>query len=118
MNYNDFCDVVTDWYEFNEKSTKYIDSIPSDLRESVYNNEYINNTSSIFDIIAKKYFGDLYEDICWFIYECNDRIKAWQYQDSPPNVTIHGREYWINDLQSYLHYAKIELFDNELGDAV
>lgn len=112
MKYNDFEEVVTKLYNFKLQNDKYMENIPSDINEFVYANTYVENLLKMYDTIAKKYFGDMYEDINWFIYELTDNIKAYENNDNPNIISANGAEYWINNLETYLSYARIELFDN------
>lgn len=112
MKYNDFEEVVTKLYNFKLQNDKYMENIPSDINEFIFANTYVENILKMYDAIAKKYFGDIYTDISWFINELDDSIKAYELIDSPNIVCADGAEYWIHDLESYLSYARIELFDN------
>lgn len=118
MNYNDFKEVVTELYELKLDSDKYLDSVPSDIREVVYDNRYIDNHYRMFDVTIKALLKDLYYDFSWFLYELSDSVKSYPNKDNPNITCTNGNQYWIHNLETYLEYAKIELFDNGLKDTV
>lgn len=119
MNYNEFEYVVTNLYNLYQDNERYLDSVPYDVREFIMGNYHVENVYKSYELMAKNYFGEFYEDVSWFIYDCTDSIKAVKsLGDSPNVITRDGTDYWINDLQSYLDYVKIELFNNGLKDNI
>jgi len=87
-----------------ETQELYISSIPKDIRDSFLENAYTNIDGAMIDHLSKLLLGDLYEDVAWFLYECNSRCNKIWFED---------REYIINSTADYLHYAKLELFKDE-----
>jgi hypothetical protein len=79
----------------------YISSIPKDIRDSFLENAYTNIDGAMIDHLSRLLLGDLYEDVAWFLYECNGRCNKIWFED---------REYLINSTEDYLNYAKRELF--------
>lgn len=119
MNYNDFEEAVTQLHEYKIKRDEYLDKIPSDISECILVNTYQSSTEYMLEAVMKVLFKDYYQDLIWFLYECNGRIKRYPNGKDEPNVVCsNGKEYWIHDLASYLEYARIELFDNEMKDIV
>ena len=47
----------------------YVDSLPADIRVFVFDNAYCDLKDRQNSILAEALFGDLYEDIAWFLYE-------------------------------------------------
>lgn len=118
MNYNDFEEVVTKLYEIKNKKQKYIDKIPYDIRQAVWDNEFHSLTENTIEFLLEKYLGEYHQDFNWFYYELSDTVKAYKENGDSPNTISHGREYWIHDLDSYLEYAKKELFNNGLKNNI
>lgn len=119
MNYNDFEEAVTQLHEYKIKRDEYFDKIPSDISECIFDNTYQSSTEYMLEAVMKVLFKDFYQDVIWFLFECTDTIKSNKDDGDEPNIVCsNGKEYWVHDLASYLEYAKIELFDNEMKDTV
>lgn len=101
MNYETFRDLVVSMKQRIETQEVYINAIPEDIRSSFFDNEYANIDGLMIDYLSKLLLGDLYEDVAWYLYECNSRCNKIWYDD---------REYLINSTEDYLNYAKRELF--------
>ena len=101
MNYETFRDLVVSMKQRIETQEKYMDSIPQDIRQVVFENEYAKIDGLMIDHLSRLLLGDLYEDVAWFLYENNERCNKIWYDD---------REYIINSTEDYLYYAKSELF--------
>ena len=104
MNYETFKDLVVAMKRRIESQELYINSIPKDIRDSFIENAYTNIDGAMIDHLSKLLLGDLYEDVAWFLYECNSRCNKIWFED---------REYIINSTEDYLQYAKLELFKDE-----
>jgi len=104
MNYETFKDLVVAMKRRIGAQELYISSIPKDIRDSFLENAYTNIDGAMIDYLSRLLLGDLYEDVAWFLYECNSRCNKIWYDD---------REYIINSTEDYLHYAKRELFKDK-----
>ena len=85
-----------------DKQQIYTDKLPREFYDLIVDNEYINNSQLMVDRLADAYFGELADDVCWFIYE-------WKpHDDDRPDITIEGREYGIKTEEDYYAYLKEE----------
>lgn len=84
-----------------EAQDKYIDSIPSDIRDAIFDNTYSNEQGMLNDFLMKELFGDqLVEEVYWFLYD-------WK-----PGVTITTRTssgspivHVINTIDDFVGFA-------------
>lgn len=111
MKYDEFEQLVTRLYRLKLDNDAYIKSIPMDINAFVFENTYIDNTLKMLDLSMGALFKDLYGDVEWFLYELSDNVKAYPMKDDP-NIIINGQRYWVHNLETYLEYARIELFNN------
>lgn len=101
MNYETFKDLVVSMKRRIETQEVYINAIPEDIRDSILDNAYTNIDGAMIDYLSKLLLGDLYEDVAWYLYECNSRCnKIW----------VEEKKYLINSTKDYLYYARQELF--------
>jgi hypothetical protein len=98
--------MVTYLYTENKLRSAYIDTIPKDISDAFFDNLYTNSQGCCIDRLTEAVFGDLAEDVFWFIHECEDN-------NVNPNVSVEDRDYYINDLETYFEYAQKELFKND-----
>lgn len=83
---------------------QYINSIPKDISAAIFDNTYQENTTKQFELLFGHVFGDMANDVFWFLYEC---------KPSRCNTIIsNGTEYIVKSLDDYLLYAKQEMFNN------
>lgn len=75
---------------------KYLESVPSDLFNSVIDNAYVNSITEERDMMLKMIFGEHAEAVEWFLYE-------WQpgYEVSCNGVTIA-----IHSIDAYIHWMQ------------
>lgn len=99
MKFSKFKEVVTQIRNIEDAKDRYMDSIPTDIRDAFFDNEYTNNQGLMFDVVFNALFGEtLTEDVFWFLYE-------WKPGYS---VTVEDREYKIETIDEYFEYIKKE----------
>jgi hypothetical protein len=108
INYDEFEEIVRDYYYLKCKNDKYVNCIPIDIKSFVFSNEYSINSQKQTEMLLEKLLGvELYETFMWFLYDCP--LTSNNYMDEP-NVICDGRNYYISDLNSFLTYILIEYF--------
>jgi histone H3/H4 len=103
MNYEQFERVVRRLYEEKRVQDQIVSEIPNYMYEVVADNPYTNSVAETKDFLQDELFGDMAEDVYWFLYECNERCdKIWAVE----------KEYTIkhDDIETYFDYARKELF--------
>ena len=95
-------DVLKKIRKINVDQDKYLDSIPRDLRSSVFDNKFAALEGSKNDVIMQSLFGDFYEDVCWFLYEF-DTLKL---PLSTPHIVADGKEYFFKTDDDYYKYLE------------
>ena len=94
-----FKEVVSGLVELHQKNEEYLQSVPSDLREGVFDNEYTNNQGRQFDLVFKALFGNTFvEEVYWFLYDWKPGY----------HIEINGKEYRINNIDDYFKYIEEE----------
>ena len=87
----------------DNEANRYLDSIPVFLHEykmSIIDNDYANDIGRQKDAMLQFIFGDLTEDICWFLYEWSpDRCNQ---------IWINDKEYLIKSEDDYYNYLRTE----------
>lgn len=108
INYDEFEEIVRDYYDLKCKNEVYMDSIPYDIRQFVYDNTYNTNTQKQVEMLLEKLFGvDLYETFMWFLYNAPLKSKE---DGGTLNVMCDGRYYYVHDINTFLNYVNIEYF--------
>lgn len=69
MKFEQFKELVTLMIQEQVKQDEYLDKIPDDLKDSVFDNQYTNSLGRCNDKLAEVAFGDLWEDVAYFLYE-------------------------------------------------
>ena len=87
--------------EVENQQTAYINKIPSDISSLIFDNEYSNLQGLKFDFVLQTLFGDLVEDIYWFLYE----FKPGKTH-GPHVITPDGVEHTFNSDEDYYEYLK------------
>lgn len=85
-----------------ERGSAWIDSMPSDINSAFFDNTYVNSLDTQISLTQKMLFGDLYEDISWFLYEWNPKHGVITMPD--------GTSYNIQTLDDYISYLIDEHF--------
>lgn len=83
----------------NKKIDDWVDTIPSDIDIAFCDNTYVNSLVTINLALIKELFGDLYDDVYWFLYECNERCYE---------ITVDGKVYNIHSVDDYINYLVSE----------
>ena len=91
--------LIKELLKYNEMGEKWLESIPQDIRQSFYDNNYTEMLYLQKECLMRFAVKDLFEDVYWFLYE-------WKpgYQIINPN----GKEYIINDVDDYIKYLSDE----------
>lgn len=90
-------DIFRKLYQSELRRTAYIDSIPTDLRGGVIDNQYVNDYSRDYMMMLGHIFGDDTDSISWFLYEWK---PGWE-------VGYHrGVERKINSIDEYIDWLK------------
>lgn len=107
MLFSEFKMLLTSICEEVSKRDKYISSIPTDIRVRLFDNEYINSLNKTLDLLLQHTFKEYFNDVDWFLYQV-------YIFGAPQSITVSDRTYIISDLETFLHYAKVELKFKEL----
>lgn len=111
INFDEFEEIVREYYELNCNNDTYIDSVPYDIRQFIFDNTYNINNQKKSDMLLEKLFGvDLYEAFMWFLYDAPLKNKE---DGGSPNATVDGREYYIHNIDTFVNYVNIEYFSLE-----
>lgn len=92
-------DVVRKLKNYDDEKSKYIESIPSDISSAFFDNTYTNAQSMQVDCLMEALFGNMIEDVCWFLYE----FKAGK-SSGPHCILKDGTEYTFNTNEDYYDY--------------
>jgi hypothetical protein len=99
-------DVVRKLRNLNKRQEDYLNKIPSDIRDAVFDNSYVNDLSMKNDILMSALFDEVVvEDIFWFLYEYREGSEG------PHIKRPDGVEFTFNtdeDYYTYLKTVKIE----------
>jgi len=94
-------EVVKKLKESIEQQDQYIDSLPSEFRELILDNKYVNSHIQNVDTLMSELFGDMYEDVNWFLYE----FKAGS-STGPHCIHPDGTVYTYKSNDDYYEYLK------------
>ena len=73
----------------------YVDKVPLDLRDFVFDNEYTNLQGLKFDAVVQALFGKDVESVYWFLYEFDPAMSG------PHLVNEEGQEYTFKTDEGY-----------------
>ena len=73
----------------------YVDKVPLDIQDFVFDNEYANLQGLKFDAVVQALFADNVEDVYWFLYEFNPAMPG------PHLVNEEGKEYTFKTDEDY-----------------
>lgn len=82
------------------KGDSWLDSIPSEIQFSYFDNPYVMSIERNLMLTMQLALGELYEDVSWFLYEWNPNHGKITMRD--------GTEYNILGLDDYLQYLITE----------
>lgn len=83
----------------NTLKDEWLDSVPRDINQAFFDNEYVNAYGLQFDALLSFVFKDWYEDACYFLSE-----------QAPHEITTKLGEYSINTVEEYVDYMVAEEF--------
>lgn len=101
MKFDKFRDLVEFFLDIQSRQAKYLDNIPSDIRDAVHDNQYVNLQGLLTDKLISEFMEPhIEEDFYWILYE-------W---DPITNYTIiyNDTEYIINSIDDYFNMMKKE----------
>ena len=82
------------------QQSAYIESLPKHVREFVFDNDYTALQDRQNALLSEAFFGDMYEDVAWFLYEFVPGSKG-------PHVTLEdGQEFTFNADEDYYSYLE------------
>lgn len=90
--------LLTDITTFRNIGDAWLNTIPTEIRESFYENPYVNSILMEHDTLLKFTLGDLCDDVFWFLYDWKPGF----------HITVDDRQYIINDLNDYITYLETE----------
>jgi hypothetical protein len=94
-------DVVRQLKEIREAQDVYLLKVPSDIRNSVFDNKYIDLLEAKVQILTDIVFKGSEEDIYWFLYEFHSGRT-----EGPHIVDKTGKEWFIRSNADYYEYLK------------
>lgn len=94
-------DVVRRLKDWDTKQDEYIKTIPSDIGTAFFDNEYTNLMSLQKDMLIRALFGDMAEDVMWFLYEFKAGKSA-----GPHCILADGTKYTYNTNEDYYAYLE------------
>lgn len=71
-------ELVKSLREARNTQDNFIDSLPSSINEAFFDNGMVNSLYSTQSKLLKIVFGELYEEISWFLWEFKDGAKMWE----------------------------------------
>jgi hypothetical protein len=95
-------DVLKKIRKLNTDQDSYLDSVPRDLRCSVFDNKFAELEGLKYDMLMQTLFGDLYEDVCWFLYEFNPNNLS----INSPHIVDNDKEYTFKSDDDVYEYFK------------
>jgi len=110
INYDTFVEVVSTLYENRKKQKRYLDDLRkieggSGICEFVFENTYIELESKSNDLLMKAFFGNLVDDVYWFLYDWEKGFT----------ITVNNRQFVINSIDDYFKYADEVYFTTSGG---
>lgn len=92
-------------YQLHESREKWIKSVPSDIRDSYFDNTYVNSLQKQIDLLMDTVFtaSEKFE-IEWFLYEwyCNRMLNA---------VDQNGSQHSLGGIDDYIEFLTNEGWD-------
>ena len=92
-------DIVRKLKDLGTKQDEYIKTIPSDIGSAFFDNEYTYLISMQRDLLINQLFGDMADDVTWFLYE----FEAGK-SPGPHCILADGTEYVYNTNEDYYTY--------------
>ena len=90
-----FKEVLETNLDCKEKNIKYIDSIPRDIGDAFFDNEYVTNIGTALDVTLESLLGvDLYNEYAWFMWDWKPGYI----------IEINEHKYIINNIDDFMAY--------------
>ena len=84
-------------YRLHQLKTEWIESVPSDIRDSYFENTYVECLQKQIDLLMNEVFSkEEREDIDWFLYEWDDNHDL--------EVILNGVTYTIKNIDNYIEF--------------
>ncbi len=94
-------DVVRKLKEFDIEGENYRMSIPSDINWVFFDNRYVNGLQMQKDMLIDLLFGDMADDVSWFLYEFEAGKST-----GPHCITADGTEHFYHTDDDYYKYLE------------
>jgi hypothetical protein len=81
--------VLKEVRSLHREANNYLDKVPNDLQMYIMDNTYSNAISIINDRLLHALFGNMYEDVSWFLFEFKpkDTPQIWLADNTPITLT-------------------------------
>ena len=79
----------------------YVKKLPPDFY-TLFDNEYVNELEKQIDMMVESLFGDMAEDVFWFLYEYHQETAS----NGPHLILQNGTEYTFKTNEDYYEYLK------------
>lgn len=107
MTYEQFAALVSKLYQFKQNDSKYLEGMPSDVREFVATNQFAESLYAQIDLGLSAAFGSRWTDVQWFLQDWKPGFHIKVETQEPPTF---AKTFVIESLEDYLAYAKEQLF--------
>jgi hypothetical protein len=105
MKFELFKSIVTLIDTEQRKRDEYLERIPDDIKDFVFDNLYTNSYGWCHDRLAETALGDLWEDVAYYIYER-------PIMSNVGKVVVDGVEHEFSNLEEFLDFMqKVHQFD-------
>lgn len=96
-------DVVRKLKQLNNQRLKYLEKVPADIACFLIDNSYTEALQKQIDLLVESLFGDMAEDVSWFLYE----FEAGR-SPGPHLILGNGKAYTYITDEDYYEYLKDE----------
>lgn len=94
---------VRELKQLNKQRLEYLEKVPNDIACFLIDNAYTERLRQQVDLVIAQLFGDMAEDVCWFLYE----FEAGQ-SPGPHVILADGKAYTYITDEDYYEYLKNE----------
>jgi hypothetical protein len=94
-------EVVRKMKEMGAERDVYFATIPQDINAAFFDNTYVNLLYAQNDLLINALFGDMAEDVTWFLYEFTPGKSP-----GPHCILADGTEYTYNTNEDYYKYLE------------
>lgn len=101
MTFEEYSTMIHTLHALNDKQQDYIDRIPRDIRDAIFDNEYTAAYSEMVNSVMKAALPqNLYDDTQWLLYEWKPGAL----------IQVNGADYTPCTLDEYLQISKMLYF--------